>query len=241
MLATFTVLLAAHIAADFVLQPEWLVRRKRNPVFLVLHTLVVVAVTAICVGGTPVALLALIAGTHLLIDAAKAYLSRDTLRAFVADQVAHCVVIAAASQMWPGTFDDWWWSHWLGVHRQWFLAAVTLIAGVIVNLHFGAIIIRKATARFSRQITAPIAGLQDGGTYIGWMERAIVMVFILMNQPAGIGFLITAKSILRFGDVKESRERQLTEYIIIGTFMSFAWGLVVSAVTQYMLKRWGVL
>lgn len=239
MLATFTVLFAGHVAADFLLQPEWMVKRKRNPLILVLHMLVVVAVTALAVGGAPLTVLALIAGSHLVIDAAKVYFTKNNLKVFAADQVAHCLVIAAASLIWPGTFDDWWWAHWLmDAQRPWFFYAVTLATGVVVNLHVGAIIIKKATERFSRQIPMPIAGLQDGGTYIGWMERAIIMVFILINQPTGIGFLITAKSILRFGDVKDSRERQLTEYIIIGTFMSFAWGLIVSAATQYLLKQW---
>lgn len=64
------------------------------------------------------------------------------------------------------------------------------------------------------------------------------MLLILMNQPAGVGFLITAKSILRFGDVKDSRSRKATEYIIIGTFMSFGWGLLVSALTQLAVRHW---
>jgi len=61
---------------------------------------------------------------------------------------------------------------------------------------------------------------------------------ILINQPAGVGFLITAKSILRFGDVKESHQRKLTEYVIIGTFLSFGWGLLIATITQLALKHW---
>jgi len=66
------------------------------------------------------------------------------------------------------------------------------------------------------------------------------MLLVLINQPAGVGFLITAKSILRFGDVKESAQRKLTEYIIIGTFLSFGWGLLIAALTQMALAHWGV-
>ena len=58
------------------------------------------------------------------------------------------------------------------------------------------------------------------------------------GQPTGVGFLITAKSILRFGDVKESTQRKLTEYIIIGTFMSFGWGLAIAVLTQLGIQHW---
>ncbi|MFV0501856.1 MAG: hypothetical protein ACK5MH_09735 [Bacteroidales bacterium] len=39
---------------------------------------------------------------------------------------------------------------------------------------------------------------------------------------SGIGFLLAAKSIFRFGDLKDSKDRKLTEYILIGTLLSFA-------------------
>jgi hypothetical protein len=64
------------------------------------------------------------------------------------------------------------------------------------------------------------------------------MLLILIGQPAGVGFLITAKSILRFGDVRDSSQRKLTEYIIIGTFMSFGWGLLVAVLTQLAMRHW---
>ena len=64
------------------------------------------------------------------------------------------------------------------------------------------------------------------------------MILVLMGEPTGVGFLITAKSILRFGDVKESNQRKMTEYIIIGTFLSFSWALLVSALTKTALDYW---
>jgi hypothetical protein len=63
-------------------------------------------------------------------------------------------------------------------------------------------------------------------------------VLIFINQPAGIGFLVTAKSILRFGEIKGPTQRKLTEYIIIGTFMSFGWGILIATLTLAAVKRW---
>jgi hypothetical protein len=62
----------------------------------------------------------------------------------------------------------------------------------------------------------------------------------LIDQPAGVGFLMTAKSILRFGDVRDSSQRKHTEYVIIGTFMSFGWGLLIAVLMQLGIRHWTV-
>jgi hypothetical protein len=48
---------------------------------------------------------------------------------------------------------------------------------------------------------------------------------VLFGQAQGVGLLIAAKSILRFGAVKD--DRRLSEYVIIGTLASFGWALIV--------------
>ena len=63
------------------------------------------------------------------------------------------------------------------------------------------------------------------------MERTLILLFILSGQPAGVGFLVTAKSVFHFGDLKDHEDRMEAEYIIIGTMLSFAW------LTQYALQK----
>ena len=63
--------------------------------------------------------------------------------------------------------------------------------------------------------------LQEAGKIIGIIERLFVFAFVVLNHWEAIGFLLAAKSIFRFGDLKESRERMLTEYVLIGTLISF--------------------
>jgi hypothetical protein len=70
------------------------------------------------------------------------------------------------------------------------------------------------------------------------LERILVMLLVLMEQPNGIGFLIAAKSILRFGEIKDANQRKVAEYIIIGTFLSFGWALLISVLTQKAIKYW---
>ena len=78
-------------------------------------------------------------------------------------------------------------------------------------------------------------GLPNGGRIIGWLERSIVMLLIWMQQSEGIGFLVAAKSILRFDDIHRGHQRTTTEYVIIGTFLSFGWAMLVTLVLQKVL------
>lgn len=72
-------------------------------------------------------------------------------------------------------------------------------------------------------------GLADGGRVIGLLERGLIFVLVLVNQPAGIGFLIAAKSILRFDTA--SHNQKAGEYVIIGTLASFGWALIAAYAT----------
>jgi TM2 domain-containing membrane protein YozV len=238
MYETLLLLLVAHLVADFPLQPDWMIRRKRHPAMLVLHGLVVVGTAALALGGWPVTVLLILVGTHLAMDAVKVYALGNSLGSFILDQAVHLAVIVALAAAYPGTFAQGAWATLPGNLTAAYLVGLCLLGGTIASLMTGAIVIRKATEPFTHQLSGDIAGLESGGAYIGWLERALVMLLILIGQPAGVGFLITAKSILRFGDVRDSSQRKLTEYIIIGTFMSFGWGLAIAALTQLAMRHW---
>jgi len=59
------------------------------------------------------------------------------------------------------------------------------------------------------------------------LERLLVFVLIILEQWSAIGFLITAKSVLRFSDISKAKDRKLTEYILIGTLLSFGLAILV--------------
>lgn len=238
MAETFLALLVAHLIADFPLQPDWMIERKGNPAVLALHAALIFTTAGLALGAWPPALLAILLATHLIMDAIKVYLLKDTLRTFTLDQAVHLVVIAALSYVYPQTLAQGWWTHLQDAWLTAYLVGLCILGGVIASVQVGAIVIRKATVGFVGEISHQIKGLERGGLYIGCLERGLVMLLILMGQPAGVGFLITAKSILRFGDVRESSQRKLTEYIIIGTFMSFGWGLLTAGLTQLAVQHW---
>ena len=59
---------------------------------------------------------------------------------------------------------------------------------------------------------------------------------ILLSQYEAIGLLVAAKSILRFVESKNSEDVQKkSEYVIIGTLISFGLTLMIGLTTKYLL------
>jgi hypothetical protein len=122
--------------------------------------------------------------------------------------------------------------------------ALIVIAGAALVTYLGGLLIDALLKPYQNQLNRkfrpndlrPVDGLENGGRVIGYLERLLIYVFILSGQFAGVGFLVAAKSIFRFGELKDSENRKQAEYIIIGTFISFLVGIVVSLVVQALLK-----
>ena len=71
----------------------------------------------------------------------------------------------------------------------------------------------------------------------GWfVKRSVshIFIFVITGHPAGIGFLVAAKSILRF---EEAKEQKLAEYVLIGTLLSFSLGTAFAAATKWALGQ----
>ena len=111
---------------------------------------------------------------------------------------------------------------------------VTIVIGTFISLPVGALVIRLSTQQFAAQIDQA-SGLENGGKYIGLLERGLIMMLVLMGETAGVGFLIAAKSILRFNEIKGDDPRKKSEYSIIGPLMSFGWGLLIANLTKLVL------
>ena len=61
------------------------------------------------------------------------------------------------------------------------------------------------------------------------------MTFILLGSYEAIGFLMAAKSIFRFGELKDKNEIKRTEYVLLGTLMSFTIAVVVALGVKLLL------
>lgn len=79
-------------------------------------------------------------------------------------------------------------------------------------------------------------GLLSAGAWIGYIERCLAISFIFMGQFAGIGFLVATKTIFRFGDLTKNKDMKLTEYMMLGTLLSYAIALFVGWNTLQIYK-----
>jgi Flp pilus assembly pilin Flp len=63
----------------------------------------------------------------------------------------------------------------------------------------------------------------------------LILTFILIKQFEAIGFLLAAKSVFRFGDLKDESDRKRTEYILVGTLISFTITIGLGLVIGFLL------
>lgn len=237
----FLRLLIAHLLADFLLQPGSWVKDKNErgikSLKLFLHVLVVTAVSVVFTldhfsWQIPVFIFLF----HYLIDLAKIYLKPSKINQlgwFLADQFFHILAIFAVVAIVGELSSDW---------REPFAALISTPEFLIVLLAYlfiiwpSMIIINLATKRWQSQINHSVGpGLQNAGKWIGILERILVLTFVLTAQFQAIGFLIAAKSILRISVKSEDSARLLSEYVLIGTFISFTIAILIGLLASSML------
>jgi hypothetical protein len=209
-----------------VLQPgEWVKQKKQKKHLsakLYLHVLVAGVTTYILAGlwqnwWLPLVIII----THLFIDLWK--LNRpDKVVYFIIDQLLHLLVILI---VWTFLFYD------LTVVQHYLIQQLQntdlwlIITGYLLVTWPLGILIGMATEKWRLAAEVNKEGLLKAGVWIGFFERLLILTFILSNQFAAVGFLIAAKSILRFSD-KENTQKK-TEYVLIGTLMSFAVAAII--------------
>ena len=215
-----------HLLGDFVFQTNQMVeninQKKLKSPSLYVHVSIHFILLIILTGFKkeyifPSILLAI---SHLTIDClTKIYLKNkmNTILNFILDQTLHLITIGIyLNHFFPLNLK-------LG---QIFSSKNQLLCVALICLTIVSSIIIKKLMEVLHLQTSP-TGLKDAGKYIGMLERLFIFLFVVTNFWEGIGFLLAAKSIFRFGDLKESNDVKLTEYILIGTLLSFGLAIFV--------------
>lgn len=228
-------LLAAHLLADFLLQPGSWVRSKntrkwRSP-HLYLHVLVTGVTTYLLLGiwdnyGIPL----LVMVSHLLIDMGKSCL-RQNLYTFIADQLLHVAVLVACWIYLTGQG-----AIFLEETRRLLESPDTwvLLTGYLLVLFPSGALINIATRKWCEELENR-QGLAEAGKWIGYSERFLIVTFILLDHYEAIGFLIAAKSIFRFNEITKDKGRKEAEYFLIGTLLSITAALAAGLLTRSLL------
>ncbi|MEZ5732749.1 MAG: DUF3307 domain-containing protein [Paracoccaceae bacterium] len=226
MIETFAALLFAHALADFILQTAYIAQNKRRPLILLLHGAIVLATAQAATGRVDAWPLLALSLAHIAIDAAKSAAGAAGLPAFLADQGAHLASLAVVAWFWPGLFAGGVWAETPAL-----ATAMAGAAGAILAIRAGGFAVGKLMRAY--QEAAPPEGLPSGGRMIGMLERAMIFLLVLVGQPEGVGFLIAAKSILRFDSA--SKNQHASEYVIIGTLASYGWAMFFSYATLWLM------
>lgn len=232
----FLALYLAHLLSDFVFQTAQLVSKKHRGdghgyvIHGIIHYILVLGTVALADSHRFLTLgFQLIAVSlsvvHLLVDWAKASSTKarllpDNAIAFVLDQTAHLLtVIAAAFILAPPSLQafQFWVARIRALQEQ-----ILLVSVVYVFVIFGG-------GYFIRALIAPLWKDEPGqrkeeheevinaGLYIGWLERFLVLTALFLQSPATVGFILAAKSIARYPELKSIH---FAEYFLIGTLLS---------------------
>lgn len=218
-------LVLAHLCTDFLFQNKKMVAKKNEfsvkSVHLYLHSFLAALLSLLFANLWHYWYVGLFIGaTHFLIDWWKITSKKDNLIYFLVDQALHFLIIGIS---WLWVTNNWEQSIEIIQHISDPKIIMVIIAYIVVIFPSGYII-EKATQNWQLEIKKNNdleKGLDKAGKYIGILERVLVLTFILLNQMGAIGFLIAAKSILRYGDKDKKGARKQTEYVLVGTLMSF--------------------
>ncbi len=209
----------AHLLTDFFLQPNKKAMEKIDmgfkSKFLKWHILIVLLLSWLLslqlnfiFGASAIAI------SHWIVDGVKKHINNNTKigkYAFFIDQILHLLFIV----LFVFLFDKY-----LEIETVLNITInikyLLLIAFYILCLKPANIFIKDVFNVFQISISEN-NDLPNAGKLIGILERVLVLTFVILNQFEAVGFLIAAKSILRY----KSNEPKKTEYVLIGTMLSF--------------------
>lgn len=218
----FIQLILAHLFGDFILQPNsWVAEKESKKLksrYLYLHVLIHTILSFIFLWNTQLWWVAVLVGfSHFIIDAAK--LSFQTAKSkkiwFFIDQALHIAVIAGVSFYFNEFNFDFLKNQEI---LKIIMAALFLTTPASI---FIKILLSSWTPVPETQNNIQTESLSSAGKYIGILERLLVFTFIVVNHWEGVGFMVAAKSVFRFSDLAQAKHRKLTEYVLIGTLLSF--------------------
>lgn len=217
--------LIAHTISDFYLQTNELCADKEKKGFKSPILYIHVLITFLCAWLFSFSfnfwwMSLIIAATHLLVDTLKCYASKCKYIFFI-DQLLHLIVIVAACYLWNRDLPDFLYC----IEEKYF----ALFLGILVCMKPSNIIIKEIIKVAGITVSKPnkesdkhkeenTEELPNAGKLIGNVERLLSFTFVILGQYEAVGFIIAAKSILRFAEGDKAK----SEYVLVGTLLSFS-------------------
>lgn len=246
----FLLLLLAHVLVDFYWQPtKWVTdkrEKKYKSPYLYLHILLVIVASYIALHQWRNPFPALALGiAHGAIDLVKiSFDKKGSLTWFIADQAAHLVTIIITALILTGNivpgFETL--TTWFNTPKP-----LAVLSGALLSLSPVSFLVGILTKPWREELSKLAPGADDNlanaGRWIGMSERLLIFVFVLVNQYSAIGFLIAAKSLLRYNDkstepgIPPAYISKKSEYVLVGTLMSYTCAIAVALAVQILSQK----
>lgn len=228
-------LLCAHFCSDFIFQTDKINNGKHKSgknriAYQLLHSFIHALVAYLFISDwsswiIPVVIFI----THLIIDLLKCKFYDNSLPLFLTDQLCHIAVISVL----------WFLLYGKDIQLSWY---DEVCASKIWCTAFGYILMLKPSSVFLglflkkwTPASPNTQSLPNAGQWIGYIERILILTFILIDSIEGVGFLLAAKSVLRFGELNKTKEIRTTEYVLIGTLTSFTVAIITGIAVKNMI------
>ncbi|MEM6515745.1 MAG: DUF3307 domain-containing protein [Bacteroidota bacterium] len=237
MMPLFIKLILAHLIGDFAFQPKkWVEHKNKNTFkskYLYFHVAVhAIALMLVLEFNTDYWLaFVIIIPSHFLIDLGKLMLQnkKNQRWIFALDQFLHVSVIALIVEWYRPYL-----TRILNLDATQLLLFISCLIGVT---SMTAITMRVIISKWNiESYNNSKDSLKNAGTMIGVLERLFVFFFVVNGIWSGVGFLLAAKSIFRFGDLSKAKDRKLTEYVLIGTLISFGMAILIGIIYLQLIQ-----
>lgn len=236
----FVFLLMAHVLGDFYFQNESMaVKKDKSIQWVAIHSIIYGLINCffvkivICDFANTYLFILII--SHFIVDILKFYWIKSKFlikwqkNAFLYDQVLHLLILLIVS--FYVVKNDSVYHYRTEVQEIFTIMGLQIAA--FFNVTLKILLIHKPVNIFIVSIIKAYKPSNNNenstikaGRAIGTMERIIMLFFVLIQQYASIGLVLTAKSIARYNKISE--DQAFAEYYLLGTLLSTICILTIS-------------
>lgn len=239
----FIVIMLGHILGDFYFQSDKLAKKRQEKYSAVLlHSLIyaftIAGVMHLCAqySVAQIYLFVAISISHFVIDTIKHIIQRRSEGSWswlkqhilVIDQLLHFSALFGFWFLWGRNVQVRWFVSQEMVHLP--DLPIIILFGILLSVRPVGIWIAGSNLRnyWPQQPNSDLTfgSTKNGGKTIGYLERVIVLVFLMYQQFGAIAFVLTAKSVARFKEIEKNQDR--AEYYLIGTLMSVGSAMLIA-------------
>ena len=224
-------LFAGHFLVDFFNPSTWAAKTPRvstpDLLWALIHAVMAAAITQLFLMSPLDTLIAgvLVGSGHCLTLQLTA--SLDEHQASAIGESARLLILLG---IWLAFAEIDWMNAWQ--HIDLFQVSVVVLAYLLI-LKPTSTLVRFILRPWVRQMdSSGDNSLVKAGAMIGYLERILILSFLLLGEYVAIGFVLALKAAYRFHEAEETAK---AEYMLMGTFLSFALTLVVGVGARYVI------